>query len=428
MSALLWVIIVAFVLCIVIGHFTNTNIGVLAIIASYIIGVFFMGLRTSAVVLMWPTKITFTLIGVTFYYGFLQQNGTLRWIIDLFIYRARNHPRVIPVAIFLIGFLFAFIGVAPPACLGFLAPIVISLTIKADMNRLLGVIALGAGVNMGGVGPLGQVWLIAKGLFEDGGYAGDLSVLSWRVFANGASIAIGMFVIGYFVLKGYRMKPIVTEELAPMAPIQKKSLVLTGIIVACIFLPSIVQSFFPNKVTLFLSAKSDITMFQFIGVFIACLMKLGDAKRIVKENIPWNLIIMIGGTCMLVGIMVQAGFTDAISELVTRMANPVVYCAILMMTAQFVSLVSDAVSVAMPLVAPIALGLVGASRISASALLCCVPIGAFFNFASPFSSGGSLMLAGSNEEGRQKQFLEQLMLTICILVYLFVISRLNLLI
>ena len=71
------VMLIVIVLAIAIGFKTNINIGVLAMVFSYIVGCYVMGLKASAIVAMWPIKIFFILVSVSFFYNFATLNGSL---------------------------------------------------------------------------------------------------------------------------------------------------------------------------------------------------------------------------------------------------------------------------------------------------------------------------------------------------------------
>ena len=78
-SVVLVLFLIAMVISIVVGNKFDA-IGLISMTFAYIIGVFLLGMKTSAVVGLFPAKILFTIIGICWLFGYANENGTLRQI------------------------------------------------------------------------------------------------------------------------------------------------------------------------------------------------------------------------------------------------------------------------------------------------------------------------------------------------------------
>ena len=76
-STVLVLFIVGIAVSIALGNKLKVNIGLIAMLYSFIMGVFFMGLKASDLTAMWPTKVFFTIMSITLFFGFATENGAL---------------------------------------------------------------------------------------------------------------------------------------------------------------------------------------------------------------------------------------------------------------------------------------------------------------------------------------------------------------
>ena len=67
----------ALAVSIAIGRVRKINIGLVAIPFAYIIGAFFMHMKPSDVIDLWPSHIFFAILAISLFFGFAMANGTL---------------------------------------------------------------------------------------------------------------------------------------------------------------------------------------------------------------------------------------------------------------------------------------------------------------------------------------------------------------
>ena len=135
-------ILAAIVVSIVLGYKTKINIGFFAIVFSYLIGCFVMGLKTSEVIELWPIKIFFIIFSVTLFYNFALANGALEKLCNQLLYRCRKFPSLLPLAIFFVATIISGLGAGYYTVLAFMSPMTLLLCEKTKMNVVIAVLAV----------------------------------------------------------------------------------------------------------------------------------------------------------------------------------------------------------------------------------------------------------------------------------------------
>ena len=90
-STALVVFVIAIVAAVVLGQKLKCNIGVIGICFAFLLGTMVMNKTIAQVVNYFPTSLLFTMMIVTFFYGFAAQNGAVKAISSRMIYAFRNH-------------------------------------------------------------------------------------------------------------------------------------------------------------------------------------------------------------------------------------------------------------------------------------------------------------------------------------------------
>lgn len=396
------------VISIVVGNKFNA-IGLLSMTFAYIIGVFLIGMKASAVVATFPAKILFTIIGICWLFGYANENGTLRQITLILVYKFRKYPSILPWVFFFIAGLITMTGASPYAPNAVLMPIIISICLSTNMNPLFGSLMVNIGSYLGSQVPWGQGANIQRGVLEAGIHAGEVDSILWNGFITCALFALVSGVLTFVLYKGWRAHVDNVDFITmpePMNAAQKKTFALILILIVLMVIPSLmgVLGVAPMKA---LSSKLDISLVCITLAMVAALLNLADAKTVVNKHIPWNTLMMLAGVSMLVGVATEGGAVDLIGSWIGGNVPQAMIVPMFVLLAGFMSVFAAGASV----VAPTLFALVPALAASAStlnyhAVYAGIAIGANASAVSPFSGGGSLTLANiKQDEIREKMFL-----------------------
>lgn len=306
----------ALVVSIVVGSVKKVNIGILSLIFAYIIGCVLMGKPASTVTTLFPVKIMMYILTVAYFYGFAIMNGTMQALGDRIIYLFRNHAALLPWGIFLGAVIVGAAGGGGQMAVIVMAPIAFSLAKKANFHPLLAFMATVTGAPLGGTTFWSIGGVATKSIAESSGI--DADVASRLVSQQSVTLAIcqiSFMLIMYFILKGHKVKNVVIDKPAPMEKNQKLTLGLIVGSVALIVLPSLINILFPNPVLRYLTSYVfEIQLLSLIGGMICTFLKLGDGRLVIKEMIPWNMILVICGVGTLIGVASNYGVVQMVAE------------------------------------------------------------------------------------------------------------------
>lgn len=139
----------ALAVSIAIGRVRKINIGLVAIPFAYIIGAFFMHMKPSDVIDLWPTHIFFVILAISLFFGFAMANGTLAEIANGLLYRFRAAPVMLPVMILLVSVLISALGAGYYAVMVLMVPIALLVCRKIGINPLVGALCADCGGRWG---------------------------------------------------------------------------------------------------------------------------------------------------------------------------------------------------------------------------------------------------------------------------------------
>ncbi len=120
---LAWLSFGALIAAIVLSCFTELNIGVVAMVLAWIVGVYIGGLTLAELLEGFPVQLFLTLAGVTMLFAQAQLNGTLDKIAHRAIRLSRGNVGFMPVLFFVLGAGLSSIGPGNISTTALLAPI-----------------------------------------------------------------------------------------------------------------------------------------------------------------------------------------------------------------------------------------------------------------------------------------------------------------
>ncbi|EAH6772980.1 hypothetical protein EI918_01725 [Campylobacter coli] len=202
------IILFSLIISIALGYVLKANIGVFAILSAFI-GAYLYGITPEKVINLWNGSLSlfFILLSITYFYGFAIANGTLNNLALKAVYSVRNRPWSIPIALYITVMVFVGIGPGHYAGFAFMSPLVLYIASKIKMNKILAAIIIYSGSCAGGFNPFTLGGRVTFDLIEKLGYSAEASAIMQLNLGKNMFIAHTLiFIIGYFLLKGYKVK------------------------------------------------------------------------------------------------------------------------------------------------------------------------------------------------------------------------------
>lgn len=392
------------------GYKTKINIGFFTIAFAYLIGCFGMGLKPSEVIELWPVKIFFIILSVTLFYNFALANGALEKLASHLLYKCRKFPQFLPLAIFFAATIIAGLGAGFYTVLAFMAPITLLLCKKTNMNMIIGGMAANYGALAGANFMTSQSGIIFRSLMENTGISSQ-TAFSYSSGIFILTLIIPIAVLGIYTLWNRKSNSIVIEDQKPepFDKKQKQSIFLIILMMSIVLVFPILHLIFPDVKTIsFLNSKIDIAFLAITFSLISLLMKLADEKKVIAL-VPWGTLIMICGVGMLIALGVKLGIITTLSEWLANNVPVWVIPVLLCLISAIMSVFSSTLGVVAPTLFPIVPALALTSGLNPLVLFICIVVGAQSTAISPFSSGGSLIMASAPADIDKTKFFNQLL-------------------
>jgi len=401
-GTLLLFVLIAIALSIAVSAKFKMNLGVIGMLFAFIIGVFFLKMKVNSIIVLWPTKVVFQLMVITMFFSYAVKNGTLQMVAMNLLYKFRNVTWFIPFAMFLITVVLGALGGPPPVANAIMAVLCFAIAAQAGYHLLLIAIIACLGAIVGSCAPFGVCGSLIRGVLVSTKYADISSSLTIKCFIGLFITAFIVLIVGYFVFGAHKVKKVSLDKPEPATPVQKKNLIIIVIIVCLAVLPNLFNKIIPSPAMKTISGFLDIQVCCLIGVVLSFFLKLGDEKEILVKGIPWGTIVMVGGISMLMAIGTEAGAVQFLSSWVVSNVPAIMVGPILTILGGFLSFFSGGITTVFPMVSPMVEPIVGVLGLQPSALYTSVLVGGAITSISPFSTGGSLILANARNEKESK--------------------------
>lgn len=417
-SVVMILFIIGIVVSIFLGNKFKFSVGLGGVVFAYLIAVYGLDMKPSDVINLWPTKIMFIIISITWFFGYANANGTLTRITQILAYRFRHHPKLLPWVFFLISGCICMTGASPYAPNAVLMPLIIPLCIGMGLNPLFGATMVNVGSYFGAQVPWGQGASIQRGVIEQGALAGDTTGILLGVFLSNIIFSLVCGLVLFVVFRGWKATKFEAELLTkpePMTAKQKQTLALILILVVLMVVPALLGKLGIGIMATF-SAKLDISFVAFCLAFVAALMKLADDKAVIAKQIPWGTIMMLCGVCTLVNVAVEGGAIELIGSWVGASLPVVAIAPIMTLLAAFMSVFAAGAGVVDPTLFALVPDMAAANTsLNYNSVYSGICVGANASAVSPFSGGGSLTLANiKDEKVRDKMFLPLIGMAVCL--------------
>lgn len=380
--------VAALVLAITVSCVSTANVGVLAIVLAWVVGVYFGGLPIRDVIAGFPVSLFLTLVGVTLLFAQAQVNGTLDRIAHRAVALCRGHKGVIPIMFFFLTAALASIGPGNIAAAALIAPMGMALAARYGISLFLMAIMIGNGASSGALSPVAPTGIIVNGIMPTIGLPDAEMAAYLNNFLAHALVAFG----GYFLLGGWKLfarRPDAAGAApAPSAgaeivqePLEVRHWT-TIVVIAALLVGVIVFDV-------------NVGMGAFAGAVVLTLTRSADEAQAMR-SMPWRVIVMVTGVTVLIGLLQRTGGMDLFSDFLARLATTNTVTAVAAFFTGLISIYSSTSGVVLPAFLPTVPGLV--ERLGGGDLMAvasAMNVGAHLVDVSPLSTTGALCLAGA---------------------------------
>lgn len=390
---------VIFVAVFALATWRGVHLGLLMFVAACLVGPALAAMTVREVIAGFPVGILILVVGVTYFFGTAQLNGTLDRVMGSLLARTGGRPGLMPVLFFGLAGLMAAMG-SPQAGLS-TGPIGMSIARGARVDAVLMAIAINSGICAGSFAPTSLFGVITHRVAQEGGIAvSRLALLGVATVAN-----LALFVVAWMLFSGappqVNQSPL--EEAAeppppelqasrsnavPVTAHQKATLVcLVGLV------PGVVGASLAG-------VEVDIgVVLLSLGAMLALLDPSLGARAFTR--IDWSTAFVVGGIVTYVGVLQKLDAVDLLGRQAMAIGTPFLAALVICMIAALVSAFASTTAVLAALV-PMAVPLASTGVIPGWALITTLGVSATIVDASPFSNTGATLVASAPDDDRPR--------------------------
>ena len=385
--------LVALLAAIVISMVSRINVGLLAIAAAWLIGVYIVGMKPDAVLAGFPAGLFLTLVGVTLLFSIAEVNRSFEGVASRAFMWVRGSVRVLPLVFFVLGFGFAAVGPGAVPGVALVIPLAMVLGSRAQIPPLLTALMVAKGANAGNLSPISAVGIIANSRMTTAGIGGHEGIVMLANFLAHAFVAAIAYAF-YLVWMRSRSNGASAEVAAPQPFERAQTWTLW---VLAVWVVSVVVF------------KLNVGLSAFAAALLLIAVKAGDESAAIKK-MPWSIILMVTGVSVLIAILETSGGMALFTKLLAAVATPDTVNGVIAFVTGAISTYSSTSGVVLPAFLPTVPGLVkevGGGDPLAIALS--INVGSSLVDVSPLSTIGALCVAAVSDPTVSRKLFYQML-------------------
>lgn len=424
------------VLTFLIATVWGVQMGALAIVAAFIVGVLGLGMESDEVAAGFPGDLFIILAGVTFLFAIARNNGTIEWLIHASVRAVGGRVALIPWVFFFITAVLTAMGAVVPAAVAIIAPVGMGFAVRYGINPLLMGLMVINGATAGGFSPISIFGTITNGVVDRNDLAGSplflflaslvfniiLGIVTYVLFGGRNLIGVHDAGDGTLARSGdsgdsadgggsgepsrsggtYTGSTAARQTAGPgqgaaalstdpsesaVALNPLRVLTLAGILLVA--------------VGAFFELDPGFTAFT-VAVGLSMVDREGTKDAI--GQIAWPTVLLVCGIVTYVALLEDIGTVDFLGDQVAAMGAPVIAAVLILYIGGVVSAFASTTGILgalIPLAVPF---LNGDNAIGAVGLVTALALSSSIVDSSPFSTSGSLVVANAPEDQRDHVF------------------------
>lgn len=397
----------ALILALALSSTTAANVGFLAIVLAWLVGIYVGGMTVEQVIAGFPSSLFLTLVGLTLLFSLAQVNGTLDRITHKAVRRTAGAPGVIPFVFFFLTSVLAAIGPGHIAATALMAPLAMAAAGRYGIPPFLMAIMVANGASSGSLSPIAPTGVVVEGITTKIG----LGDVRWAIYLNNFVAHTTIAFAGYLLLGGWRLLrsgAVAGQSAAPAphatsngpaaiddAPLNWRQWLTCAVIVALV--ASVIW------------LKLNVGLAAFAGAVVLTMARAADEGAAVKA-MPWGVIMMVSGVTLLVSMVERTGGMALFASFLGRLATPTTATAVAAFFSGVISIYSSTIGVVLPALLPTVPDVI--AKIGGGdplGLVSSIIVGGHLVDVSPLSTLGALCLAAAPPGTNSRKLFNQLL-------------------
>ncbi|MFE6648469.1 SLC13 family permease [Nocardioides sp. NPDC057772] len=415
-----WVAIIALVALFVAGTLLPINMGALAYVAAWLVGMFALDLDEKEILAGVSADLILTLIGVTYLFAIARNNGTVDLIVSSAVRAVGGRVALIPWVMFGVTALLTAMGAASPAACAIIGPVALGFAGRYKINPLMMGMFVVHGAQGGGFSPISIYGTITNSVMVDNGLpASEMTVFLTSLAVNLMMATILFFALGGRSLMSMRLDP---DEAASAAAGVPGELNEGGVTVPArgygTVAPTGTKPGIRTEQVLTLAAfvivaaialffDKNIGFASITAATVLAALSPSQHKDAIRQ-IAWPTVLLVAGVSTYATILSTAGSPEFVGGWAAGLGVAAIGALILCYVGAVVSAFASSTAL-LPIIIPIAVPLIAEGGISAAMFVAALAISSTIVDVSPFSTNGALMLANRPETITEERYYKQIL-------------------
>ena len=406
--------IIGICLSIFIGFYKKTNVGILMIAFAFILSIIY-SIPIKEVLSGFSVKLFITMLGVTYLFSIMDGNGTLD-IISKKIVNVVPNKKLLPVAMFLVGFILCAVGPGAIPVLAIIPVIAIPIAFQARINPIMLAIIGQCGVFGGRITQITPEGVLVQDLMSSQQIDNQIFPVWFSLFATSVILAVAC----YIWYKGWQTEDNSSEPASKgyLETTQLKWVHWISLLALVVLIIGAV------------GFKLNVGLTAFVIGAVLSALGSGNENQAIK-NIPWSVLILVSGVGLLMHIVLKSGGIDILTQSLASIMTSTTASSVMVMTSAIMSFFSSGLGVVFPTLIPTCQGIIEQLGGNASAieLVAMVVVGGTVSGISPVSTTGALIMSGvaTNKDAEQtytpsKMFIELFAWATCAMAISFTLA------
>ncbi|WP_405850661.1 SLC13 family permease [Streptomyces niveus] len=386
--------IIALVLIFALATFSAVHLGVLAIVAAFIVGSTVANESSDDIFSGFPGDLFVVLVGVTLLFGIAKSNGTVDWLVNAAVKAVRGRIALIPWVMFLVTAVLTAVGAVTPAAVGIVAPIGLGFAVAYGISPVLMGLFIANGASVGGFSPIGVFGSITNNVVERNDLPGSPATLFTASFLFNVGLCVVIFLLfggrqllGRIATSGGKGADDGATAPASLRLDLPRALTLLGLL---------------SLVAGALFFDLDVGLMALTISVVLTLAAPKSAKGAV-DKCAWSTVLLVCGIVTYVSQMERLGTIDWLGERVASIDAPLLGALLICLIGAVVSAFASTTGMLGALI-PLAVPFLLTGQVGAVGLITALAISASIVDASPFSTSGALVTANTPPDQRDLVF------------------------
>ena len=420
-----WVAIIALVALFVIGTVLPINMGALAFVAAWLVGMYSLDLDEKEIISGISGDLILTIVGVTYLFAIARNNGTVDLIVRTAVKGVGGRVALIPWVMFAVTAVLTGVGAVSPAACAIIGPIALGFAGRYGISPLMMGMFVVHGAQGGGFSPISIYGSLTNSVMSDAGLPNsEVTIFLASLIVNLVMAGILFVLLGGRRLMGMRVDPDEPDTL-------DEDLHRGGAVV-----PARGTGASAPTGTRALGVRRDqiLTLAAFVGVagvalafdknigFVSitaavalAMLSPNEHKDAVKQ-IAWPTVLLVAGISTYATILELAGSPEFVGNWAAGLGVAALGALVLCYVGGVVSAFASSTAL-LPVIIPIGLPLIAEGGISAGLFVAALAVSSTIVDVSPFSTNGALMLANKPDSISEPVYYQQI-LTYSVIVVL----------